>query len=170
MTMVIREETAADFGPLHDFVRQAFLTAPVSAGDEQDFVDRLRASSDYIPPLALVAEDGVGVAGHIMLTRAHLDNSDVLLLAPLCVELSRRGQGIGAALIEEGFRRARQMGFAAVFLLGAPAYYARFGFHPALETFGITNPHDFPAPYFQACELLPGALAGGGTFSCGTPE
>ncbi len=172
MKMTIREERPEEFAAIYDLVKTAFATAKMSDGDEQEFVNRLRASGDYIPQLALVAEDAKGLAGHVMLTRARLDvNGEVretLLLAPLCVEISHRDNGLGAQLVEESFRRARAMGFTSVFLLGDPAYYARFGLRDA-TVFAIGNAHGFPAPYFMGCELIPGALAAGGIFSCGTP-
>ena len=42
--MNIRPETPADFPALYDFIREAFKTAPVSDGTEQDFVCLLYTS------------------------------------------------------------------------------------------------------------------------------
>ena len=50
-------------------MKLAFETAHVSNGEEQDFVNQLRAEGNYIPRLALVAEEDGKLIGHIMLTR-----------------------------------------------------------------------------------------------------
>ena len=66
---------------------------------------------------------------------------------------------MGAALIREGQRRARELGYAAIALYGDPAYYGRNGFEPA-ERFGVRTPDDMYADALQICVLRPVALAG----------
>jgi putative acetyltransferase len=160
--MQIRPERPSEFSEIYELVRTAFATAKVSEGDEQDFVDRLRAGPDYIPELALVAEDEGGIIGHIMLTRTSVVTADgarqVLLLAPICVALERRDRGVGARLIGEALRRARELGHTAVVLVGDPAYYARFGFRPC-ASFGIANANGIPDQYVMALELAARSLA-----------
>lgn len=161
--MVIREEKPGEFGAIYDLVKTAFATARVKDGDEQDYVDALRKGDGYIPALALVAEEDGGLAGHIMLTRVKLATDDdravkCLLLAPLSVVLECRSRGVGAALTREALRRAAAMGYEAVFLVGDPAYYSRFGFRRAAE-FGVEYTGNIPAEVVQALELKPGALA-----------
>ena len=72
--------------------------------------------------------------------------------------LERRREGVGARLIEAAFSRARELGHAAVVLVGDPAYYARFGFRPCAD-FGVANTNGIPDRYVMAFELAPGALA-----------
>jgi putative acetyltransferase len=48
---------------------------------------------------------------------------------------------------------------AAVFVLGHPDYYPRFGFTPAGPR-GFRCEYDVPAEVFMVAELVPGALAG----------
>lgn len=159
--MLIRPERPNEFARIYRLVETAFATAKVSEGDEQDFVDRRRASADYIPELALVAEEEGGLVGHIMLTRTFVTTAagrrPLLLLAPVCVALERRSRGVGARLIAEALRRARGLGHAAVVLVGNPAYYSRFGFKPSVE-FGIANTNGIPNPNVMALELAAGAL------------
>ena len=52
-----------------------------------------------------------------------------LALAPVGVRPEHQGRGIGSALIREGLDRARDEGWTAVFVLGDPTYYQRFGFN-----------------------------------------
>lgn len=158
MKPTIRSERPEEFAVLHDFIREAFCTAAVADGDEQNFADRLRTRANYRPQLALVAELDSRIVGHIMLTTIRLsDGREILIAAPLCVRLENRSQGIGGALLREAFTRAEKAGYGAVILVGDPAYYSRFGFRPA-EEFGITNTDEIPGQYVQLCELLPGAM------------
>lgn len=166
--MKIRPERPGEFCFLHNFVKAAFETAKVKDGDEQDFVDRLRIGEGYVPELALVAEVDGRIVGHIMFTKTYIltgtSRVEALLLAPLAVQLEHRCRGIGAGLIQEGFRIAKQLGYQSVFVVGDPAYYSRFGFK-ASARFGIHHVPEIPEPYVMAIELTPNALAGlsGGT-------
>jgi len=152
---------------IHDLVKVAFQTAQVSNGDEQNFVDKLRASSGYIPELALVAEQDGQIIGHVMLTKTWVRSADskreVLLLAPLAVALQHRCRGVGSKLVLESFQLAKNLGYNAVLVVGNPVYYSRFGFTPSVS-FGIVHDPPIPDPYVMACELVPQALVG----VCGT--
>ena len=161
----IREERVADFDEIHDLIQQAFVGMAYSDGTEQDFVRQLRAGENYLPEYALVAEENDEKVGHVMLTRIYIANdkekTPVLLLAPLCVRHDYRKQGVGAALVASVLEDAALAGERAVFLVGDPAYYGRFGFRPLEQ--GISLPRTFPVkhlPFVQGCELRLGALAG----------
>lgn len=157
--MTIRPERPEEFPAIYRLIEEAFRTAKVSDGKEQDFTDRLRAGGGYIPSLALVAEEETRLVGHTMLTRTALrDGTPVLLLAPLSVVSDRRGRGIGEALVREALRRARDLGEETVVLVGDPAYYGRFGFRQSTEL-GIRNTNGIPDRYVQVLELVPGPLA-----------
>lgn len=166
--MLIRQETEKEFGQIYELVKIAFQTAQVSNGKEQDFVTKLRDAKYYIPELALVAEENGKLRGHIMLTRAAINNggkaTEILLVAPLSVILEMRGKGIGSALMKESLKLAKAMGYKAVCLVGNPAYYKRFGFRQSSE-FGI-NYIGIPEQYVLTKELVPGTLSGvSGTIS-----
>lgn len=162
MNLTIRQENEKDFKQIYNFVKDAFKTAKVSDGHEQDFVNQLRASENYIPNLALVAEVDNQIIGHIMLTRYTVQDEDhvheVLLLAPLAVGLNDRHQGVGSKLIKKSFKLAREMGYTAALLVGDPAYYHRFGFKTSTD-FGITCLNKIAPHNVQACELVENALA-----------
>lgn len=160
--MTIRPEQPAEFTALYEFIKTAFSTAKLADGDEQEFANRLRTREDYLPKLALVAEEQGKIIGHIMLTRyrATADNGasvEVLLVAPLAVAAEYRSKGVGAALMNEALRRAKELGYAAALLIGDPAYYGRFGFRQS-TCLGIRNTDGIPDVYVQALELTPGAL------------
>ena len=58
-------------------------------------------------------------------------------------------QGIGTALIKEGHRIARELGYGFSVVLGSANYYPRVGYLPA-DTFGIYPPFDVPRENFMA--------------------
>jgi putative acetyltransferase len=157
----IRPEDPREFDAIYAFVETAFRTARRSDGDEQDFVDRLRGGGGYIPELALVAEDEGRLIAHLMLTRlsiaAKSGRRPALLLAPVSVALERRGEGVGTRLVYEALRRASEQGRKAVFVVGDPRYYGRFGFVPSVR-FGIVNTSGIGEAYVMALPLAPGAL------------
>ncbi len=79
-------------------------------------VVHLCSSANYIPELALVAEDNHDLVGHIMLTKTYITTADdkkveALLLGPICVVLERRNEGIGSLLMNESLRLAKVMGY-----------------------------------------------------------
>jgi len=162
--ILIRQEKPSEFKAIYELVKIAFQTAKVSSGDEQDFVDRLRASGNYIPELALVAEGKNSVLiGHVMLTNGSItcgDNSnhEILILGPLAVAFENRNQGLGAKLVKIVLAKALDMGFTSVLLVGDPAYYERFGFKNLASAFGIKNTNGIPDQYVMAVELVSDAL------------
>jgi putative acetyltransferase len=157
----IRPENPGEFAAIHAFVKAAFATARRSDGDEQDFVDRLRAGGGYIPELALVAEDEGRLIAHLMLTRLTIETKrgphPALLLAPVSVAAERRNEGVGTRLVDEALRRAAEKGHTAVFVVGDPSYYGRFGFVPSVD-FGIANASGIGEAYVMALPLAPGGL------------
>lgn len=160
----IRQETEQDYPAIYDLIKTAFETANVSDGDEQDFAANLRNKHElYIPKLALVAEEEGKLIGHIMLTNTYITQSDgsrfdVLLVAPLSVTLAYRNKGLGGALMREGLKRGKEMGYKAAFLCGDPAYYHRLGFK-SISEFGLTH-KSIPAAYVMGYELAEGSLQG----------
>jgi predicted N-acetyltransferase YhbS len=161
--LITRQEKPSEFQYIYDFVRVAFETAKVSNGKEQDFVNKLRERERYIPELALVAEKNAKIIGHIMLTKTYVTNSnskfEALLLAPLSVSLDYRKRGIGSNLVTRSFEIAKNLGYKAVFVVGDPAFYGRFGFESSAH-FGIKHVPAIPEQFIMVHELIAGVLAG----------
>ena len=65
----IRQERPLDKVPIAEMILQSYHDIPYSNHREHLMVERLRASSAYIPQLSLVAEIGDALAGHVMMTR-----------------------------------------------------------------------------------------------------
>lgn len=158
--MKIRVATPQDYPEIYQLVKQAFKTAQVSDGKEEDFVAELRKSPDFIPELEFVAEDEGKLIGHVLLTKREIKKAagmkEVLLLAPLCVAFAYRNQGIGGELMETAFDAAVNLQHEAVFLVGNPEYYRKYGFQQAQE-FQVAAA-DFPQEFLLGRELIPAAL------------
>ncbi len=153
--MIIRPEATAD----RDAVRHVHATA-FPGPEEADLVDALRAGA--APLVSLVAEDAGDVVGHVLFSPVTLPGHPELRLmglAPLAVVPGRQFSGIGAALTRAGLERCHESGVGAVFVLGHPAYYPRFGFMRA-DIFGIGCQFDAPADACMLVELEPGHLRG----------
>lgn len=160
---IIRQITVADYSTVYKLIQTAFETAEHRDGDEQDFAVNLRNGENYIPELDLVAEMDGRLIGHIMFTKTYVSKPDgsrynTLLVAPLATLLECRRMGVGAALMNEGFRIAQTMGYQSAFLLGDPDYYQRFGYK-LTHLYGI-NHESMPAEYLMTKEFVSGALDG----------
>lgn len=143
----IRDETGDDIPAVRHVVTAAFDQMA-----EADLVDALRAAGDAV--LSLIAEDGGEIVAHVLFSRLQAPDR-CIALAPVSVTPDRQSQGIGTKLIREGLARAGRDGWQAVFLLGEPEYYGRFGFSAAMADKFETP---YPKPYVMALELEPGAL------------
>ncbi len=150
--MIIRKEIKSDYDEVYALIKASFASAEHSDGTEQDLVVRLRNSEEFIPELSLVAEDANGIIGHILFTKAKVNNADVLALAPLSVLPSYQRKGIGTALIKEGHNIAKELGYDICVVLGSSEYYPRLGYTKASE-FGIAAPFPVPAENFMAISL-----------------
>lgn len=103
--------------------------------------------------LSLVATaDGI-VVGHVAFTICTVAESPptVGLLAPLAVSPKYQRQGVGSALVGEGFDRMRGRGIPQVYVLGDPAYYGRFGFR---QERNVKPPYDVPVEWEPAWQSV----------------
>lgn len=125
--MLIRTEIPIDAGGIDRLLREAF-----KRDDEADLVKALR--EDGLLTLGVVATDDEGhVVGYVAFCPVDIQGEDRnwVGLAPLAVDESLRGQGLGEKLIYEGLDSLNEFSYAAVVVLGDPTYYGRFGFKPA---------------------------------------
>lgn len=161
MDVTIRKEERGDYPSVFNLIEEAFRTEEQSDHREHFLVERLRNSGSFLEELSLVALHNERVIGHLLLTKIKINNEnnsfDSLALAPVSVLPAYQKMGIGSKLILEGHRRAKELGFGSVVLLGHKDYYPRFGYQWC-EMFGIELPFDVPADYCMAIELTPHSL------------
>ena len=154
--ITIRAETPEDF-PAVRRVNELAFEGPAEAA----LVDALRPASD--PQVSLVAVAGGQVVGHIFFSPVAVESGDsgppAMGLAPMAVLPEYQRRGVGSRLVREGLEECRRLGCRAVFVLGHPEYYPRFGFVPAAPR-GLRSEYDVPEEAFMVAELLPGALGG----------
>lgn len=124
MSIVLRQEVPADIPAIYNLTSTAF-----GRNAEAGLIDRLRDSGDHA--LSLVAEENRQVVGHVLFTPLQ-SPFKALALAPIAVLPACRKQGIGSRLIRHGHEWAMEHGYDALFVLGDPAYYGRFGYDVAL--------------------------------------
>lgn len=140
--MEIVSETESIYPAIRNVLVSAFPTAL-----EADLVERLRQDGDLA--LSLAASSGGEVAGHVAFSPLTAPFR-ALGLGPVAVRPDKQRQGIGGRLIQTGLAHAEQAGWQAIFVLGDPGYYGRFGFSVA-EARGFASP--YAGPYFMVLAL-----------------
>ena len=86
---MIRPERDADHPVITEVVRAAFVGHP---DEVASFVERIRASEQFVPELALVAEDSSGVIAHVMLSWVGVEGgsrTEILNLTPMSTRLTK---------------------------------------------------------------------------------
>lgn len=150
--MWIREEQERDYEEVHTLIKEAFAEAEHRDGKEQDLVEALRKGVDFIPELSLVAEVEGRIVGFILFTKVRIGEAIELALAPLAVLPEFQKKGIGSALIQEGHKIARRMGYHYSVVLGSWNYYSKMGYVVASK-YQITAPFDVPEENFMTYKL-----------------
>lgn len=155
MELNIRAEQGTDRDAIYAVNVAAFETDA-----EAKLVDALREQAK--PIVSLVAELEGLVAGHILFSPVLLSGDPTLKimgLAPMAVLPEQQRSGIGSALVRAGLEACKDLGYAAVVVLGHPEYYPRFGFVPS-SRYAIDSEYEVPEEVFMVLELEPGSLKG----------
>jgi len=154
--IAVRYETREEVRAIHHVNKRAF-----SQSNEADLVDALRRTSRLI--LSLVAIEDHQVVGHAAFSPVAVEGPDTgftaVGLGPMAVLPSHQRRGVGSRLVEAGLVEIAAQGHEAVFVLGHPEFYPRFGFSPA-GRYGIRCEYDVPDEVFMVKELREGALTG----------
>lgn len=162
--VVLRSEQPGDRDALLALTADAFAISPVTGlpveGEpvEVRVLRGLLVAEEYLPEFSIVAELEGEIVGHVISTRAWVDDLELLGLGPIGVTPRLQRHGIGSALMRETVVRANAAGEKGIALLGSTEYYPRFGFVPA-SSLGVEAPEENWGDHFQ---LLPLALWPGG--------
>ncbi len=99
----------------------------------QDIAYRYKELVDVVGSVVLVAEESGDIVGWIQaLDRVLLQEKRVLEIGGLVVDTRRRGEGIGASLVEAIAEWARQIGHTTLFVRSNVAREGAHDFYPAL--------------------------------------
>lgn len=146
----IRDATSVDAVAIRELLLETM------GQTESDLVEALR-DADALT-LCMVAEMDDQVIGvNVCSPGSAADVRDYVGLGPICVRDDRQRRGIGGRLMRAAIDRLRD-DTRAIFLLGHPEYYPRFGFEPAIDynfryrspafdgAFMVLPRHDLPRP------------------------
>jgi predicted N-acetyltransferase YhbS len=120
---------------------------------------RLREGVRHEAGLSFVAHTDGQLVASVRLTRIEIGGRPALLLGPLVVKPSFKGQGAGKALVRMAVAAAREAGHRIVLLVGDEPYYGPLGFS-ALEPYAITLPAPVDPNRVLVAGLADGALDG----------
>ena len=157
MIEIIRPEITKDYEQITKINDLAF-----NQPNEGLMISALRKNKKFISELSLVVEIDSKVVGHILFFPLNIISEDkrfeVLSLAPMAVLPEHQRKGIGKKLVIEGLKKAKELGYKAVVVLGHPTYYPKFGFERASK-WNIKPPiDDVPVEAYMAIELEEGFL------------
>ena len=118
----IKHQDSNALPALHAMYKRSFT--------DQDLTSLLNDLDDFSDAVQFTATMDEKIVGHIALTKCDLESDPhkVALIGPLAVDPDFFKQGIGSALMRHGMNFMQTKGVSHVLLLGAPAYYGRFGF------------------------------------------
>ena len=154
LSFEIRNEVVGDEPALSELSAEAF-----GPGRFARTAYRVREGVPPVPSLSLTGWLDGRLVGGIRFTALNIGGEGkALLLGPLIVHPTYKGNGFGKALSGEGIARARAQGFRLVVLVGDLPYYDRFGFVPVPRG-QIVLPGPVDPARLLALELVPGALA-----------
>ena len=163
LDLVIRQEQESEHNVVQEVVRRAFQNEEYSDKTEHILVQNLRKSDSFIPELSIVGLVNERIVGHILFTEIsigeHKLSGEWLAMAPVSVLPELQNRGIGGRLINYGHKRAKELGFKAIHVIGHENYYPRFGYVTAAE-FGIAPKFEIPEVNSMICELVANALVG----------
>ena len=167
--MIVRRERPGDEPAVRDVQAAAFRQVPGEDPAEARLLDELRRTDAWLPRLSLVAESADGaVVGHVVCTRAHVDDWPVVGLGPIGVRPDHQLRGIGAALVHAVVAAAEATGEPLIGLLGSDVYYGRFGFVPSTAA-GVEPPEPHWGAHFQVRTLAEHDAAIRGRFRYASP-
>ena len=160
--LILRNAKKEDYRTVEQLVREAFWNLYVPGCSEHYVLHNLRKSSDFIPELDFIAEQGGQIVGQIAYSRGIIrgkgaEGKEVITFGPVSVLPAFQRRGIGSALIIHTISLARDMDYPAICIYGDPRYYSRFGFRCA-EKYEIKTAENKFAVALQVLELKQGAL------------
>ena len=160
----IRNERETDYKIVEDITRKAFYNVYVPGCMAHYLVHIMREHEDFIPELDFVIEVDGQIVGNIMYTKAKLTDEggtekEIVTFGPVSILPKYQRKGYGKMLIEHSLKRAAELGYEAVVIMGSPANYVGSGFQCCRKYNICVEKEKYPAAMLVK-ELKPGALDG----------
>lgn len=160
----IRNERESDYKIVEDITRKAFYNVYVPGCMEHYLVHIMRGHEDFIPELDFVIEVDGQTVGNIMYTKSKLTDEggtekEIVTFGPVSILPKYQRKGYGKMLIEHSLKRAAELGYEAVVIMGSPANYVGSGFQCCRKYNVCVEKGKYPAAMLVK-ELKPGALDG----------
>ena len=145
---MIREAQESDLEEIFNLIHSSFANKA-----ESDLVRQLIFDKDLF--FNLIFESSDIIVGNVVVSKVTMDPDIGLFcggVAPLSVLPEHQSSGIGFKLMKAAIKNSEQMKIDALFVLGDPNYYKRFGFN-------VSNlQSDYSAEHFQELELTKDCL------------
>ncbi len=145
---MIRETRESDLEEVFNLIHVAFGNRA-----ESDLVKQLISDGDVL--INLLVESSDTIIGNVVVSKITMEPDLGLFcggVAPVSVLPDQQSSGVGSKLMTEVINESKKMGIDALFLLGDPNYYKRFGFVVS------TLKNDYSVENFQELELTEGCL------------
>ncbi len=160
----IRNERESDYKNVEDITRKAFYNVYVPGCMEHYLVHIMRGHEDFIPELDFVIEVDGQIVGNIMYTKSKLTDEggtekEIVTFGPVSILPKYQRKGYGKMLIEHSLKRAAELGYEAVVIMGSPANYVGSGFQCCRKYNVCVEKGKYPAAMLVK-ELKSGALDG----------
>lgn len=162
--LLLRNERPEDWNTVERLIRDAFWNVQVPGATEPYLAHCMRQHADFVPELDMVAELDGRIVGSILYTVSTLTAEDgaqkrCLTFGPIAVHPDYQHRGIGRALIEKTFEKAREMGYESVIIFGHPSNYVARGFVSCLRVNVCVGDGVFPTALLVK-PLVDGAFDG----------
>ena len=145
---MIRETRESDLEEVFNLIHAAFGNR-----SESDLVKQLISDGDVM--INLLVELSDTIIGNVVVSKITMEPDIGLFcggVAPVSVLPDQQSSGVGSQLMTEAIHESKKKGMDALFLLGDPNYYERFGFNVSkLQS-------DYKAEHFQELELTKDCL------------
>ena len=145
---MIREAQEPDLEEIFNLIHTSFANKA-----ESDLVRQLILDKDLL--INIIFESSDTILGNVVVSKVTMEPDIGLFcggVAPLSVLPEHQSYGIGSKLIKAAIKNSEKMEMDALFLLGDPNYYERFGFNVSkLQS-------DYKAEHFQELELTKDCL------------
>ena len=143
-----RETKESDLEEVFNLIHAAFGNR-----SESDLVKQLISDGDVL--INLLVESSDTIIGNVIVSKITMEPDIGLFcggVAPVSVLPDHQSSGLGCKLMTAAINESNKMGIDALFLLGDPNYYQRFGF--VVSTFK----NDYSVENFQELELTKNCL------------